>query len=314
MSGIVTSKIRKPAFRFAVHPWTAMVVFIIAAWVVLLGFALLRNAAGLFSPGSALLLMIVVAAPLGFRIPRTKRSLHQHVDDMRRRASGSSVWLWARALFAYYLDYFDAIRLTRVRPIMSLVLLGLTCWALNALCQVAGSVVFRLWQQLPLTPSFLLDTIDITKQLPPRSMSVFTSFGSVFEEILWRGIFLSLFLYHFSQRKAIAMSALGFSLMHAINVLNGGPLIGVVGQIGWAFILGLWYGYATVKTDSLLPAMLVHWLANAFVYAFTSYLQAWAPPAQYTLYCFIFGFGVLPTILMLLWTRFYTSRWLQGRG
>lgn len=290
-----------------------MIAFIILTWVLLVAFAAIRNFTGLFDPGTGFLLMIFVVAPFIMRIPRTKRTLRQYLEEARRPGTLSAGWLWVHGFFSYCLDYLDEIRLTRARPVVPVLLLGLSCWVLVGLSQAMGTVVFRLSQGLPVTQAFLLDTLDITKELPPRSMSLFNSFGSVFEEILWRGVFLSLFLHHYAISKAIIMAALGFSLMHLINILNvleGASPYATVGQLGWTFVMGLWYGYATVKADSLVPAMLVHWLGNAFVYSFTSYLQTWAAPGLFAVYFFIFGLGLVPTGLMLLWTKFFAARWL----
>jgi len=37
-------------------------------------------------------------------------------------------------------------------------------------------------------------------------------------------------------------------------------------------MLGLFYGYVTLETDSLLPAMLIHYIGNLFVSALNAYI------------------------------------------
>jgi membrane protease YdiL (CAAX protease family) len=76
----------------------------------------------------------------------------------------------------------------------------------------------------------------------------------------------------------------------------------------WAAILGLFYGYVTLKTGSLLPAMIVHYLGNLFVSATNAYIQANASIQAVAVYGVVFTFGIIPTILMILWTRLFT-RW-----
>jgi membrane protease YdiL (CAAX protease family) len=304
-----TREHRKTRFEFADHPWISMIVFwVLSAFLIIL-FAIIRNLTGLFGPGTGFLLMVVIVTPFVMRIPRTKHSFSEHLDDVRQSRKGPNIWLTILAFFAYCRDYLDEIRLTRVRPIIPLLLLGLSCWVILAFSQAVGTIVFRLTQGKPLTAAFVLSTISIAEDLPPRSMSLFTSFGSVFEEIVWRGIFLSLFLGFYSKRKAVIMAALGFSILHLINLTGDRPTIWVMGQLVWAFILGLWYGYSVIKTDSLIPAMMVHWLGNAFIGSITNYLQINATPAVEALYGVIFSLGIVPTALMILWVRYLSFKW-----
>jgi membrane protease YdiL (CAAX protease family) len=304
-----TREHRKTRFEFADHPWISMIVFwVLSAFLIIL-FAIIRNLTGLFGPGTGFLLMVVIVTPFVMRIPRTKHSFSEHLDDVRQSRKGPNIWLAILAFFAYCRDYLDEIRLTRVRPIIPLLLLGLSCWVILAFSQAVGTIVFRLTQGKPLTAAFVLSTISIAEDLPPRSMSLFTSFGSVFEEIVWRGIFLSLFLGFYSKRKAVIMAALGFSILHLINLTGDRPTIWVMGQLVWAFILGLWYGYSVIKTDSLIPAMMVHWLGNAFIGSITNYLQINATPAVEALYGVIFSLGIVPTVLMILWVRYLSFKW-----
>jgi membrane protease YdiL (CAAX protease family) len=304
-----TREHRKTRFEFADHPWISMIVFwVLSAFLIIL-FAIIRNLTGLFGPGTGFLLMVVIVTPFVMRIPRTKHSFSEHLDDVRQSRKGPNIWLAILAFFAYCRDYLDEIRLTRVRPIIPLLLLGLSCWVILAFSQAVGTIVFRLTQGKPLTAAFVLSTISIAEDLPPRSMSLFTSFGSVFEEIVWRGIFLSLFLGFYSKRKAVIMAALGFSILHLINLTGDRPTIWVMGQLVWAFILGLWYGYSVIKTDSLILAMMVHWLGNAFIGSITNYLQINATPAVEALYGVIFSLGIVPTVLMILWVRYLSFKW-----
>jgi hypothetical protein len=54
--------------------------------------------------------------------------------------------------------------------------------------------------------------------------------------------------------------------------------------------------------------MIVHYLGNLFVNATNAYIQANASNQAVAVYGIVFTFGIIPTILMILWTRFFT-RW-----
>lgn len=231
------------------------------------------------------ILTVFLFVPFVLRLPKGKRTFGQYLDD---------------------------IGLTRVQPIVRLVLLGLSCCVILVLSQAAASFVYRFSEGLPITWSFVRRVFDLSGDLPPGSSSLLVSFPSIFEEAVFRGIVLTVFLGRYSERKAIIFSALGFGLMHLLNLASGRELVWVLGQVVWAFILGLFYGYLFVKTRSLLPPMIVHYLGNVFIGSLTGYMQSRASIEIQALYGVIFSLGIVPTTLMILWTRFFISRWLPS--
>jgi membrane protease YdiL (CAAX protease family) len=230
-------------------------------------------------------LFVFVLAPFVLRLPKGKRTFRQYLDD---------------------------IRLTRMQPFFRLVLLALSCYVILALSQVAASFVYRLFERLPINRNFISLVFDLSRDLPPGSPSLLISIPSIFEEAAFRGIVLAVFLSKYTERKSIIFSSVGFGLMHLLNLVTGGELVWVLGQIVWAFIIGLFYGYVFVRTRSLLPPMIVHYLGNVFISSLVGYTQTRASIEIQSLYGVIFSFGVVPTTLMILWTRFFSSRWLPG--
>lgn len=208
-----------------------------------------------------------------------------------------------------YADFLSEIRLTKVQPLLILIMLALSCYLIMALSQAAGVLVHRLTQGLPVDWSFIRSAFVLANELPPRSTSWLESFPSIFEEVAWRGVFLALFLRLYDQPKAILFAAIGFGLMHTLNLLAGRPPVWIAGQVAWAVVLGLFYGYVTVKTGSLLPAILVHYLGNLFIAAINAYIQNNASVPVQALYGFVFTFGIVPTTLMILWTRLFSNWW-----
>jgi membrane protease YdiL (CAAX protease family) len=176
-------------------------------------------------------------------------------------------------------------------------------------CQVSGTLVFRAFEGKAITAEFIRSAVDITNELPPRSWSILTSLPSMFEEVAFRGVLLTYFLIKYSKRKSIVFSSLGFGVIHFFNILSGRDPVWVTGQVVWAFILGLFYGYLFIKTGSLLPVMLFHYLGNLFVYSLTGYIQETASVAIQVLYGITFTFGLIPVLLMILWIRFFSARW-----
>jgi len=208
-----------------------------------------------------------------------------------------------------YTEFLSEIRLTRMQPLLGLILLGLSCYLILALSQAAGVLVYRLTQGLSVDWSFIRGSFVLTNELPPHSTSWLQSLPSIFEEISWRGVVLVLFLRFYNQPKAILFSALCFGLMHILTVLDGRPPAWTAGQVVWAAILGIFYGYVTLKSGSLLPAMLVHYLGNLLIAAINAYIQTNASVPAQAVYGVVFSFGIVPTILMMLWTRQFTTWW-----
>ena len=288
---------KKSKFQLYQHPWLAMLaVILVSVFSIFFSGAMIFGFFGLpdekpiiqFAQSiSYHLLTSFILVPFLLRLPKGKTT---------------------------YKDYLADIGLSNIQPFFRLALLGLSCSLILALSQAAGTIVFRLFEGNSLTWRFIRQVFNISGDLPPQSAGLLTSFPSIFEEMAFRGIVLTTFLNKYSERKAIIFSSLGFGLMHILNLAMGRELVWVLGQIVWAFLIGLFYGYVFHRTRSLLPPMIVHYLGNAFIGSLTAYLQARAPAAIEALYGVIFSLGLVPTVLMILWARFFTSRWLPRKG
>lgn len=208
--------------------------------------------------------------------------------------------------------YLNDIGLTRLKPFFRLVLLGLSCALILALSQAAASIVYRIFEGNPLNIRFLQGVFNFSLLDPSKTPDMLLTLPSVFEEVAFRGIVLTVFLGVYSERKSIIFSSIGFSLMHLLNLTNGRELEWVLGQLVWSFILGLFYGYVFVRTKSLWPSMIVHYLSNLTISILSGYMIGRAAVPAEVLYQIIFSFGILPTTLMILWTRFFTTKWLPA--
>ncbi|MBE0527377.1 MAG: CPBP family intramembrane metalloprotease, partial [Candidatus Thorarchaeota archaeon] len=126
-----------------------------------------------------------------------------------------------------------------------------------------------------------------------------------------RGVVLTMFLQAYSQRKAIAGSAVTFGYVHVLNLLNG-PLtydlvIFVVGQIIWATIIGILYGYMFLITGNLYANMFLHWFANGLGNCFM-YLP-YVTPEVHALLNIIFNIGLMSTLMSLGWIFLVNKYW-----
>jgi membrane protease YdiL (CAAX protease family) len=282
----------KKRFNFTEHPWisfwTLIILVIIStifSAIVLFGFLglpqnnpytqFLQSLTGHF-------IMIFLIVPYILRLPYGKRTFWEYLKD---------------------------IRLLQVQPFSQLILITVSCYIILMLCQSLGSIVYRLFEGNAINGEFFRNIFNIKRELPPHSFSILLSFPSMFEEVIFRGVLLTFFLSKFSKLKAILFSSSGFAIIHIFNLVGGRDPIWVAGQIMWSFMLGIFYGYLFIQTGSLLPNMLFHYISNVFVGSFNYYIQFKASIEIQALYGVIFTFGLLPTILLISWIKYYTNKW-----
>ena len=297
MSGEESTDADMARSRYARHPWKGLLVMLAIAPVcyglvglVIYGIFRMPQDISNMKLLSTILFFTVggflayVITPWLLRIPKGKRT---------------------------FIGYLDDIRLTGTRPFFRLLLLTVSCDLILILCQGTGSIVYRLSEGNPVTWEFISHVFDLSLALPPNSIILFAQFFSMFEEVAFRGVFLTMLLNNkYSQRNAIIFSAAAFGLMHLPVVFMGHSLVFTLGNVVWAFLFGLFYGYLFIKSGSLLPPMIMHWLSNVFQAPLTSYYWQNAPVAVNALYGVVFGYG-LAAVLCILWVRFFASRWLS---
>jgi membrane protease YdiL (CAAX protease family) len=281
----------KSGFQFAEHPWISLLATLMAVITVFLLVVVLGTLAGipgdspyrlLLLPTLSHLIVLFLIVPFGLRLPYGKRSLREYLDD---------------------------IRLSNVNPFFPLFVLGVSCALFLLMSSTLTSIAYRLAEGLPTTRSFLCELINLAANLPPDSPSYIVSFPAIFEEVLWRGAMLRLFRRMYTERQTILITALGFGLLHLFNLVGGFDPAFVILQVLWSSALGFFYGYLVFRVDSLLPAMLFHYLVNMFIGSFGGYLQRQASTDVAMLYSFISVCIVVP--LLILWVKFFSSRWLS---
>ena len=295
-AGIVQPEPAEP--RLVRHPWRAflLVLALYGACFSLIGAVLYRilrlpqdltnieafPTAAHFTLGG---LLGYVLVPYLLRLPKGSRSFRKYLDD---------------------------IRLTVVTPFVPLLLLTVSCDLILIVCQGSGSIVYRLSEGKPVTLDFVGQVFNLLAVLPPQSTLLFAQMFSSLEEVLFRGVLLTMLLRVHVPRKAIVFSAAAFGLVHLPGIFAGTAPIIALGQVVWAFLFGLFYGYIFLESGSLLPSMVIHCLSNVFQASTTAYWTT-APVAVQAVYGVVFGYG-LAAALMILWVRFFSARWLPRQA
>lgn len=223
-------------FRLHEHPWLALLAVILASvFSIVLSGIVIFGALGLpndaptvqFAQGMAHMIVTgFVLAPFVLRLPKGKRTYKQFLDD---------------------------IGATRVQPFVRLILLAFSCCAILMLSQAAASFVYRLFEGQPITWRFARSVFDVSGDLPPRSLGLLTTVPSMFEEVIFRGIVLTVFLSRYSERKLILFSSIGFGLIHLLNLVMGRELVWVLGQVVWATCIGLFTAPCSSRRAAFCP-------------------------------------------------------------
>jgi len=282
---------KRSKYQLYEHPWLALIIELVVGISVLILVIAGANLVGipgtapwraLITPSLAHVLVLFVIVPFVLKLPSGKQSFREYLAD---------------------------IRLTKLKPFFPLLFLGLSCSLLALLALATQSVAFRFFQDLPVSLEFLRGMIPVKNDLPP-STGYITAFPSIFEEITWRGVMMVLFTRKYSAWKSILITGLGFSLLHLVNLLDGTDPAFVLRQVILTSGMGIFYGVLVLRTNSLLPTMLFHYLVNMFIGSFTSYLQRFAPDSTMILYLLI----NIPftTVLLITWVNFYSKKWLSN--
>jgi len=201
-------------------------------------------------------------------------------------------------------DYFRTIGLTKVKPLGRNLLIGLVSFAIFSIVVWIGANLLGtfIW-----TPEFLFR--DPNPLIPGVAsfgwfIWIFMIRPGLWEEVAFRGVILPLLSRKYKQIISILISGVIFGLVHAPNltfVLLSGldPLLAVF-QVIYATLIGFSMGYMFIKTKSLLPSIIYHYLIDTVgLILMSCYIEN-----IFIIGIYLIGFvGVIPTILNILFIK-----------
>ncbi|MEJ2279843.1 MAG: CPBP family glutamic-type intramembrane protease, partial [Candidatus Lokiarchaeota archaeon] len=205
-------------------------------------------------------------------------------------------------------EYAKAIHLTTYKPIARNLFLALT---------ISAIYFFSFFLGGNLLGTYIFD-LNILFGNPNPYVSGFFGLGwflfifmlipGIWEETSFRGVMIPLLQNKYQKSTSILLSGTIFGLFHATNLisvfLNNTNPFGVYFQMVYASFIGITLAYTYVKTQSLLPVIIIHYLIDTvgqlFLYTIIyDYIQA----AIYL----IFFIGVIPSILSILLVKITTG-------
>lgn len=185
-------------------------------------------------------------------------------------------------------DYSRDIRLLPVTPLGRNILLGL----LMAILALSAIFLASL-----LTGHFLLDWSTVPALRWVKGLT-----RGIWEEVFFRGIILVLFMRLFPPRRAVLVTTFLFAVVH-INpmAIDMAMMLDVVA----VFFVGLLLAYMVLKTGSLLPSIVFHYVYDIFVLLVQNTPGADETLAQVLLHAFLWIALIIGAIL----TKYIVERW-----
>ena len=119
----------------------------------------------------------------------------------------------------------------------------------------------------------------------------------IWEEVSFRGIISTLNLRRYSQMTVVIIVSIIFGLFHFFNLLAGQDLVSTGIQVIYAAMFGFLFGYLFIKTKSLIPSIILHYLVDSLGLLFTNVIfDNIIDQMLFT----IIGVGIIPIVLGIL--------------
>jgi hypothetical protein len=129
----------------------------------------------------------------------------------------------------------------------------------------------------------------------------------VWEEVAFRGVIIPNLERKYTNRSIILISGIAFGLAHSANfiiVLFGGNPLYTLLQLFYAACLGFSFAYMFLRTKSLYPSIILHYLVDSVGQLF---LNVWFKEELFVILYLILFVGVFPMIGISLFVYFATK-------
>ena len=156
-------------------------------------------------------------------------------------------------------EYAESIHITPFNPWKRNLFLGIVFAAIIWTC----TLLFSL-----LAGEYTFDLNVIFGFPEENNMGIFLFISSltpgIWEEIAFRGVILTLLLKKYSEKKAILIDGIIFGFAHVANIFAGQDIGAIIIQMIYATFWGFAFAYMYIKTESLIPCIIAHYLIDAF--------------------------------------------------
>jgi membrane protease YdiL (CAAX protease family) len=206
-------------------------------------------------------------------------------------------------------DYVKKIHLSTTKPLLRNILLGIVSFVIFSVVVLIGAISLG---DYVFDPSILFG--------PPNPyglglaglgwfLFIYMLIPGIWEETAYRGVVLPMLSKKYQVRTSLIISSVMFGFAHSFNLISyslmGIDLITALTitsfQVIYATLLGYALGYMYIKTKSLLPSMILHYLIDSVGQLFLTTYISNIFLAGIFLTCFL---GLFPAILITLFVKF----------
>ncbi|MHA1508559.1 MAG: lysostaphin resistance A-like protein, partial [Promethearchaeota archaeon] len=262
---------------FNFFPWIATIIEVIFRPLILqLEFTGILFFEFFYIEGFLILLLLIIV-PIGMKLPQKDETV---------------------------LGYTQTIGLTRVKPLGRNLIVGfgsafILCFSLFIGANLLGIFYFA--------PDFLFwDPNPVYGGIASFGwfIWIFMIRPGIWEEVAFRGVVIPLLSRKYKKLFTILISGVIFGLAHAFNIigvlLSGGSHIFTLFQVIYSTLIGFSMGYMYLKTKSLLPSIIYHYLIDTVGLVF---LNVYIENIVLTGVFLIVFLGVIPAILSIGLTK-----------
>lgn len=200
-------------------------------------------------------------------------------------------------------EYLHGIKLTPVKPVFRNILLGIGTFLIFGAITLLGSFLLGTYV---FDPSVLFGNPDPTTFLGLGwFLLIYMLIPGIWEEVTFRGVAMPMLLKKYKLTPAIVINGIIFGLVHSFNVITllvlGINPISVLFQVIYAAFLGFAFAYLFVKSGSLIPGIILHYLIDSvgrMIYANTIVTDL----ISGIIYAILF-IGVVPSIVIIVFVK-----------
>jgi len=201
-------------------------------------------------------------------------------------------------------EFSQTIGLITFRPLWRNIFLGVSSIIILGISILLFGNIFGTWF---LDWNILFGNPSITTGLG-WFLFILMLIPGIWEEVAFRGVILNLQLKKYSNRTSIILNGVLFGLFHLTNLILGANLFLTLMQTIYASCIGITFAYIYIKTKSLLPCILAHYLLDSvgqlFLIPFMLSISSYLDLALFL----IFGLGVIPMILTIALTKLVVKK------
>ena len=187
-------------------------------------------------------------------------------------------------------DFAQTINLSKIKPLWRNLLLGVGTLLLLGLSTVILGILLGTW---------IFDPGILVRNLG-WFVFILALIPGIWEEVAFRGVIINLQLKKFTKNTTIILNGVLFGLFHFVNLVWGRDLYSTSMQVIYASCVGISFAYMNIKTGSLLPSMIAHYLIDSVALIFSN--VRFPNIVNYTIFQIV-GVGIIPMVLIIIFVK-----------